>query len=120
MSTATRYKKSAPDRGYTNQMLRVDLTSGKITVQTIPDDMRTMFVGGRGYCLKLVYDGTTSTTRYDSPENVLALAGGPLCGETGFAGTGKFIVGTISPLTGTFCDSNAGGALFLPCQTGRL
>jgi len=109
---ATRYEKSALDRGYTNRLLSVDLTSEKITAQHIPDDTRRMFVGGRGYCLKLVYDGTTDATRYDSPENVLALAGGPLCGETGFAGTGKFIVGTISPLTGTFCDSNAGGHFF--------
>jgi len=111
-NTATSYEKSAPDRGYTNQLLKVDLTSEKITAQNIPDDTRRMFVGGRGYCLKLVYDGTTATTRYDSPENVLALAGGPLCGETGFAGTGKFIAGTISPLTGTFCDSNSGGHFF--------
>ncbi len=110
--TAVSYETSAPDRGYTNRLLRVDLTSEKITVQTISDEMRRLFVGGRGYCLKLVYDGTTAATRYDSRENVLALAGGPLCGETGFVGTGKFIVGTISPLTGTFCDSNVGGHFF--------
>lgn len=37
------------------------------------------------------------------------MAGGPLCCEPGFPGTGKFIVGTISPLTETFVDSNVGG-----------
>lgn len=110
--TVISYEKSEPDRGYTNRLLKVDLAAKKITVHTIPADMRRMFVGGRGYCLKLVYDGTTAATRYDSPENVLALAGGPLCGETGFVGTGKFIAGTISPLTGTFCDSNVGGHFF--------
>jgi aldehyde:ferredoxin oxidoreductase len=37
------------------------------------------------------------------------MASGPLGNEPGFPGTGKFIVGTISPLTGTFIDSNVGG-----------
>ena len=37
------------------------------------------------------------------------MANGPLGNEPGFPGTGKFIVGTISPLTDTFIDSNVGG-----------
>ena len=106
------YSKAAVERGYTDRLLRVDLGSGSIVVEKIPDDMRSMFVGGRGYCLKLVYDGTHRDTTYDSTENVLALSGGPFCGESGFAGTGKFIVGSISPLTRTFCDSNVGGYFF--------
>lgn len=106
------YSKATVERGYTDRLLRVDLSSRNIVVETIPDEIRRMFVGGRGYCLKLVYDGTHRDTTYDSPENVLALSGGPFCGESGFAGTGKFIVGSISPLTRTFCDSNVGGYFF--------
>lgn len=106
------YKKSNVNKGYTDRLLEIDLSSKKISAKEIPQEMRRMFVGGRGYCLKLVCDGTNSKTRYDSPENVLALAGGPFCGETGFVGTGKFIAGTISPLTNTFCDSNVGGHFF--------
>lgn len=108
----TEYKVNTPERGYTGKLLRVDLTKKEIKVEDVAEEMREMFVGGRGYCLKLVFDGTGSDTKYDSPENVLAFAGGPLCGETGYAGTGKFIAGTISPLTGTFCDSNVGGHFF--------
>lgn len=106
------YKKAAINRGYTDQLLKIDLSEKSISTERISDQMRRMFVGGRGYCLKLVFDGTTAETRYDSPENVLALAGGPFCGESGFAGTGKFIIGAISPLTKTFCDSNVGGYFF--------
>jgi len=106
------YERAAIDRGYTDRLLRIDLNRKTIAIETIPAEMRRMFVGGRGYCLKLVYDGTTAQTAYDSPENVLALAGGPFCGESGFAGTGKFIIGAISPLTKTFCDSNVGGYFF--------
>ena len=106
------YVRSEIDKGYTHRLLNIDLSSADITITEIPDEMREMFVGGRGYCLKLVYDGTNAETQYDSNENVLAFGGGPFCGETGFAGTGKFIIGAISPLTKTFCDSNVGGYFF--------
>jgi aldehyde:ferredoxin oxidoreductase len=110
--TSIKYDKKAIERGYTDRLLRIDLTEASLAVESIPAEMKEMFVGGRGYCLKLVYDGTSADTRYDSPDNVLALAGGPFCGEAGFAGTGKFIIGSLSPLTGTFCDSNVGGWFF--------
>jgi len=106
------FQKGNVTKGYTDRLLEIDLTKKEISVKQIPVETKEMFTGGRGYCLKLVYDGTTASTTYDSPENVLAFAGGPFCGESGFAGTGKFIVGSISPLTRTFCDSNVGGYFF--------
>ncbi|MEA3348415.1 MAG: aldehyde ferredoxin oxidoreductase N-terminal domain-containing protein, partial [Pseudomonadota bacterium] len=84
------YQKVKIDKGYTDRLLEVNLTDKTIAVKEIPQATKEMFVGGRGYCLKLVYDNTTAVTRYDSPENVLAFAGGPFCGESSFAGTGKF------------------------------
>lgn len=107
-----KYTRASVDKGYTDRLLSVDLTTGKIDVTEISEETKRMFVGGRGYCLKLVADGTNAETRYDSPENVLAIAGGPFCGETAYVGTGKFICGTISPLTASFCDSNVGGRFF--------
>jgi aldehyde:ferredoxin oxidoreductase len=106
-----KFEKAAVERGYTDRILRIDLGKKELSIETADQELR-QFVGGRGYCLKLVYDGTNGNTRYDSPENVLAIAGGPFCGETGWVGTGKFIVGTISPLTCAFCDSNVGGHFF--------
>jgi len=110
--TSIDYEKARLVKGYTDRYLDIDLNNKQVSIKTVSAEMRQMFVGGRGYCLKLVFDGTSAATRYDSPENVLALAGGPFCGESGFAGTGKFIVGSISPLTNTFCDSNVGGYFF--------
>jgi aldehyde:ferredoxin oxidoreductase len=75
----------------------------------LPPDFKEKYVGGRGYALKLIWEGTSSETRYDSPDNILVMASGPLCGDARFPGSGKFIVGTISPLTETFIDSNVGG-----------
>jgi len=99
--------------GYTDRVLRVDLSDNRsdhrIWVEELAPDFKAKYTGGRGYAIKLIWDGTTADTRYDSPENILVMAGGPLCNEPGFPGTGKFIVGTISPLTDTFIDSNVGG-----------
>jgi len=95
--------------GYTDRILEVDLDTQSISISTVPADFRKMYTGGRGYALKLIWDRTTSKTRYDSPENILVMAGGPLCNEPWFPGSGKFVIGTISPLSDTFIDSNIGG-----------
>ncbi len=106
------YNKNSPAKGYTDRILEIDLSSYSLRIAAVPPEMKKQFIGGRGYCLKLVFDGTDEKTKFDSTDNVLAIAGGPFCGETGFPGTGKFIFGTISPLTSTFCDSNVGGHFF--------
>jgi len=95
--------------GYTDQILQLDLTSLTLSTIDVQPDYRSKYVGGRGYAIKMIWDGTTEQTRYDSPENILVMASGPLGNEPRFPGTGKFVVGTISPLTDTFVDSNIGG-----------
>ncbi len=103
------YNPAGVKGGYTDHILRVDLSAGDIIIEKMPADFKEKYTGGRGYAIKLIWDETTKDTRYDSPENILVMAGGPLGNEPGFPGTGKFIVGTISPLTDTFIDSNVGG-----------
>jgi len=103
------YKPAKVVGGYTDCILRVDLSKPEITIQKLPPDFKNKYIGGRGYALKLIWDGTTQETHYDSPENILVMSSGPLGNEPAFVGTGKFIVGTISPLTDTFIDSNIGG-----------
>ncbi len=103
------YEPAKVSSGYTDRILKVDLKTEDIRIIEVEHDFKDKYIGGRGYALKLIWDHTTSETRYNSPENVLAIASGPLGNEPGFPGTGKFIVGTISPLTDTFIDSNVGG-----------
>lgn len=95
--------------GYTDHILHVDLGSYAISPLKLAPDFKEKYIGGRGYALKMIWDGTSAETRYDSPENILVMASGPLGADPRFPGTGKFIVGTISPLTDTFVDSNVGG-----------
>ncbi len=103
------YKPMKITAGYTDRILDVNLDNKEISIRELPPGFKDKYIGGRGYALKLIWDGTDKNTRYDSPENVLVMASGPLGSETGFPATGKFIVGTISPLTDTFIDSNIGG-----------
>jgi aldehyde:ferredoxin oxidoreductase len=103
------YRPAAVAGGSTDRILRVNLSTREISIQELPPDFKNKYTGGRGYALKLIWDETGPDTRYDSPENLLVMSSGPLGNEPGFPGTGKFIVGTISPLTDTFIDSNVGG-----------
>jgi aldehyde:ferredoxin oxidoreductase len=104
-----RYEAAPVKGGYTDRILQLDLSSLTISILKVEPNFKDKYVGGRGYAMKMIWDRTTKETRYDSPENILVMAGGPLCNEPRFPGTGKFVVGTISPLTDTFIDSNIGG-----------
>ncbi len=71
--------------------------------------MKEKFTGGRGYGLKLLWDATKPTTKWNDPENEIIISGGPICGITQYSGTGKSIVVSISPQTDIPIDSNVGG-----------
>jgi aldehyde:ferredoxin oxidoreductase len=106
---SSKYQVAPVRAGYTDRILQLDLSSLTTSITEVDPDFRRKYIGGRGYAMKMIWDGTTEETRYDSPENILVMASGPLGNEPRFPGTGKFVVGTISPLTETFVDSNIGG-----------
>ena len=56
-----------------------------------------------------LWDAVTGDTRWDSPENEICIATGPIAGNTNYPGSGKSLVTTISPQTGIPIDSNVGG-----------
>ncbi|MFC1974162.1 aldehyde ferredoxin oxidoreductase N-terminal domain-containing protein [Chloroflexota bacterium] len=95
--------------GYAGEILRVDLSLGKIT------RMSTMcytekFLGGRGIAAKIYWDEVSSETKAFDPENHLIFATGPLAGFKGVTGSRWQICGK-SPLTTTerFSYTNLGG-----------
>jgi len=103
------YKKQKIHHGYTNRTLYVNLSSGKIKEKKVTEEMKKLYVGGRGFGLKLLWDEITPNTRWDSEKNELVITTGPLCGATQYAGSGKSICLTVSPATNIICDSNVGG-----------
>jgi len=96
-------------RGYADRSLYVNLSTNEIKVKPIPEEMKKKFIGGRGYGMKYLWDAVTPDTKWNSPENELIIAQGPIGGITQYPGAGKSYVVTISPLTGLPVDSNVGG-----------
>jgi aldehyde:ferredoxin oxidoreductase len=100
---------SLPQRGYTNRTLHIDL--GRMTVgeKPVTELMKNVFIGGRGFGLWYLWNAIKPTTKWNDPENEIIISPGPLAGNTQYAGSGKSLVVTLSPLTGIPIDSNVGG-----------
>lgn len=96
-------------QGYAGKCLRVDVGTGAISEIAVTEEMKRVFVGGKGFDLRLLWDEVTPQTKWDSPENAICICSGPLGGTTTYSGSGKSLVTTISPLTGIPIDSNVGG-----------
>jgi aldehyde:ferredoxin oxidoreductase len=92
--------------GYGDKLLRVNLSSGKISKEEISDAMKRDYLGGRGFAIKLLWDEVRSVDPL-SEKNKLIFAIGPLSGQM-LPSAGKMIVASKSPLTGGYGDGNMG------------
>ena len=104
-----RYEPPKVEKGYAGQTLHVNVSDNTIAARPVDEEMKRTFIGGRGFDLWLLWNAVTGNTKWDSPENEIVIASGPIGGITQYPGTGKSIAVTISPLTGTVVDSNVGG-----------
>jgi aldehyde:ferredoxin oxidoreductase len=95
-------------KGYNNKILRVDLTSGKISFETIDELVLRRYVGGAGLVTYFLVKELKPNTQGLSPENKLIMMGGPLTGIP-LSGSGRNCVGAISPLTHGIAKSEVGG-----------
>lgn len=107
--TGTSYEPKKIYRGYTDKILSIDVGRKSIAIGDIPAEVKEKFTGGKGYCLRYLWDAVTPETRWNSPENEIVMSAGPIAGITQYGGTGKTLVCTISPLTDIPVDSNVGG-----------
>jgi aldehyde:ferredoxin oxidoreductase len=103
------YEKTPIHRGYTDKVIYVNVGAPEFRIKDVPSVMKEKFIGGKGYGLKLLWEATTPSTKWDDPENEIVISGGPICGITQYSGTGKSIVVSISPQTDIPIDSNVGG-----------
>ena len=103
------YMRPEMDKGYTDQTLSVNISNQDVLIQPVEPKIKDVFIGGKGYDLWLLWNAVESTTRWDDPINAICIASGPLGGTPIYPGSGKSIVTTLSPLTGSVIDSNVGG-----------
>lgn len=94
--------------GYVGKVLRINLTTASVTVESLDESMARKYIGGRGLATKMFMDEVTTDVDALSPENKLLIATGPLTGTPTPTG-GRYMVVTKSPLTGTIASSNSGG-----------
>jgi len=97
------------EKGYANRTLRIDLDSNEITTAAVTNQMKELWIGGKGFDLWLTLPEIDRQTRWDSNNNPICFSSGPLGGTTSFPGSGKTLITTISPLTNLIIDSNVGG-----------
>jgi aldehyde:ferredoxin oxidoreductase len=95
--------------GWTGNVLRVDLSASRITVEELDRPSAEKFIGGSGLGVKYLYDEIDPAIEALSPRNKLLFVTGPLTG-TGAPGSSRYMVVTKSPLSGTIAHSSAGGA----------
>jgi aldehyde:ferredoxin oxidoreductase len=94
--------------GYCNRILRVDLSTGRITTEPLPERAMPLLLGGKGLGAYLLLTEQRPGVDPLSPENRLIMNVGPLTGTTAPT-AGRFGSTTKSPATGTYSDSYCGG-----------
>jgi len=105
----TSYKRPDIKKGYTNQTLHINISDAAVSIKPVTNKMKEVFIGGKGFDLWLLWNAVKPDTKWNSPENEICIASGPLGGTPIYPGSGKSIVTTISPTTGCVIDSNVGG-----------
>lgn len=95
--------------GYWQKLLRVDLTSGKTSVEPIDEDDLRLFIGGAGLAAEILRRELPGGLDPYHADNRLIFATGPFQGPA-VPGGAKFSVVAVSPVTRTFGDSAAGAS----------
>lgn len=95
---------------YTGKVLTVDLGSGKIEAESVPDEVYERFIGGLGLGAWWLYTRMPAGADPLGSEAILGFVPGLLTGS-GSLFTGRWMAVCKSPLTGGWGDANCGGTL---------
>jgi len=104
-----KYELGEIERGYNNRTLYINLSDNTVKEKPVTDQMKQKFIGGKGFGLRLLWNGTKADTKWNDPDNEIIISPGPIAGITQYSGAGKSLVVTISPTTDSIMDSNVGG-----------
>ena len=96
--------------GYAGTILYIDLSSGVIEKKDLDMNFAREYMGGLGFGTKIYLELIKNNPKFDalSSDNPCVIMTGPLTGIKMNA-TARWTVGTKSPLTGFWGDSNVGG-----------
>ncbi|MCT8976728.1 aldehyde ferredoxin oxidoreductase family protein [Clostridium sp. CX1] len=94
--------------GYNGKVLRVNLSDRTCKVEALDIDKAKKFIGARGLGVKTLIDEVDPKVDPLSKDNKFIIAAGPLTGAP-VPTSGRFMVVTKAPLTGTVGIANSGG-----------
>lgn len=94
--------------GYHGKLLRVNLTTGELRDESLPESLAQQYLGGSGLAARYLYDETDDFTDPLGPDNLLCFMVGPFVG-TPVPATNRFAVAARSPLTGIWGEADSGG-----------
>jgi aldehyde:ferredoxin oxidoreductase len=97
------------NRGYMGKILMVDLESGKIQEEVVPDEVYEKYLSGLGLATHILYSRIPAGADPLGPDNILGFVSGLLTG-TGSLFAGRWMSVGKSPLTGGWGDANCGGS----------
>jgi len=95
--------------GYAGNVLRINVTTSRISKEVLSDKDAKLFLGGRGLGAKYLFDELKPGTDPLGPDNKLYFVTGPLT-ATGAQSSSRWMVVTKSPLSNAFIRSTGGGA----------
>ena len=94
--------------GYAGKILRVDLSTGQMRVDGLPENLLRKFIGVSALGAKIIYDELDPSIGPLDPDNLLIFLTGPLTG-TMCPSCGRYCVCTRSPLTNIWAEAHAAG-----------
>ena len=96
------------NRDYALPALFIDLGTGDVQKTTLDPDLSCSFLGGRGIAARLL--GEHPSVGPCEEEAPLIFSTGPLTGSR-IPASGRMMISSFSPLTGTICSCSVGGRL---------
>lgn len=102
---------------YAGKVLFVDLTEGILTEEILDESVYRDFVGGNGLGVRVLYEKMRAGVDALGPENIVGFVTGCLTGTLA-PGSGRHMLVSKSPLTGTWAESNSGGTFGPELKTG--
>ena len=94
--------------GYHGKIARINLSTGKISVENIDENFAKKWLGTRGFGIHTLLKEIDPKVEPLSEENKIIYSTGPLTGTAAPTG-GRYMVITKSPLTGYIAMANSGG-----------
>jgi len=94
---------------YAGKILRINLTTGKVSTEPLREEMAKNYIGGIGLGIRLLMDNSKAGTDPFDPDNPLIYVTGPLSGTMGPTAGNGYAVVSKSPATGGVGEAKAHG-----------